>query len=48
MNWVRCYVPCGKYPLLASAHISVVTAKLAGVPRIITCAPPCQGRLLQV
>lgn len=35
-----CYVPGGKYPLLASAHMSVITARVAGVPRIITCAPP--------
>ncbi len=41
---VGCYVPGGKYPLLASAHMSVVTAKVAGVPRIITCAPPFNGR----
>jgi sulfopropanediol 3-dehydrogenase len=40
-----CYVPGGKYPLLASAHMSVVTAKVAGVPRIVTCAPPYQGKL---
>ena len=39
-----CYVPGGKYPLLASAHMSVVTAKVAGVPRVVTCAPPYQGR----
>lgn len=40
-----CYVPGGKYPLLASAHMSVVTAKVAGVPRVITCAPPFEGKL---
>ena len=40
-----CYVPGGKYPLLASAHMSVITAKVAGVPRVITCAPPFQGTL---
>ncbi len=40
-----CYVPGGKYPLLASAHMSVITAKVAGVPRVITCAPPFQGKL---
>jgi sulfopropanediol 3-dehydrogenase len=45
VNSVGCYVPGGKYPLLASAHISVVTAKVAGVKRIVTCAPPYQGRL---
>src|SRR5271168_1691731 len=39
-----CYVPGGKYPLLASAHMSVITAKAAGVPRVITCAPPFHGR----
>ncbi|PWS35623.1 histidinol dehydrogenase [Falsiroseomonas bella] len=44
VNSVGCYVPGGKYPLLASAHMSVVTAKVAGVPRIITCAPPFEGR----
>ena len=40
---VGCYVPGGKYPLLASAHMSVVTAKVAGVRRIVTCAPPFHG-----
>ncbi|PKH26715.1 histidinol dehydrogenase [Enterobacterales bacterium CwR94] len=39
-----CYVPGGKYPLLASAHMSIITAKVAGVPRIITCAPPFKGK----
>ena len=39
-----CYVPGGKYPLLASAHMSVITAKVAGVPRVVTCAPPFQGQ----
>ena len=38
-----CYVPGGKYPLLASAHMSVITAKVAGVKRVITCAPPFGG-----
>ena len=38
-----CYVPGGKYPMLASAHMSVITAKVAGVPRVITCAPPFHG-----
>src|ERR671919_60200 len=41
---VGCYVPGGKYPLLASAHMSVITAKVAGVPRIVTAAPPYQGK----
>ncbi|TCS36307.1 sulfopropanediol 3-dehydrogenase [Paucimonas lemoignei] len=44
VNAAGCYVPGGKYPLLASAHMSVITAKVAGVPRIITCAPPFQGK----
>ena len=38
-----CYVPGGKYPLLASAHMSVITAKVAGVARVISCAPPFNG-----
>jgi len=41
---VGCYVPGGKYPIIASVHMSVVTAKVAGVPRIITAAPPYQGK----
>ena len=40
---VGCYVPGGKYPLLASAHMSVLTAKVAGCGRVITCAPPFNG-----
>lgn len=40
---VGCYVPGGKYPLVASAHMSVVTAKVAGVPRIIAASPPYRG-----
>ncbi len=43
MNSVGCYVPGGKYPLVASAHMSVVTAKVAGVKRVIACAPPFKG-----
>ncbi|RKS18974.1 sulfopropanediol 3-dehydrogenase [Pseudomonas sp. WPR_5_2] len=39
-----CYVPGGKYPLLASAHMSIVTAKSAGVPNITTAAPPFMGK----
>ncbi len=44
LNAAGCYVPGGKYPLLASAHMSVITAKVAGVPRVVTCAPPFQGQ----
>ena len=41
---VGCYVPGGKFPMVASAHMSVATAKVAGVPRIIACTPPFDGR----
>ena len=44
MNSVGCYVPGGKYPLLASAHMSVITAKVAGVKRVIASAPPFNGQ----
>ncbi len=44
MNSVGCYVPGGKYPLVASAHMSVVTAKVAGVERVIAAAPPFNGK----
>ena len=43
VNSVGCYVPGGKYPMVASAHMSVVTAKVAGVKRIIASAPPQGG-----
>ena len=41
---VGCYVPGGKYPMVASAHMSVVTAKVAGVPRVIAASPPFHGQ----
>jgi sulfopropanediol 3-dehydrogenase len=41
---VGCYVPGGKFPMVASAHMSVATASVAGVPRIIACTPPFQGK----
>ncbi|WP_114283734.1 histidinol dehydrogenase [Candidatus Halocynthiibacter alkanivorans] len=41
---VGCYVPGGKFPMVASAHMSVATANVAGVPRIIACTPPFQGK----
>ena len=44
LNSAGCYVPGGKYPLLASAHMSVITAKVAGVKRVVTCAPPFHGK----
>ncbi len=40
---VGCYIPGGKYPMVASAHMSVLTAKVAGVKRVIACAPPHGG-----
>jgi sulfopropanediol 3-dehydrogenase len=42
---IGCYVPAGKYPLLASAQMSILTAKVAGCRRVITCAPPFQGKI---
>ncbi|MAV47646.1 MAG: histidinol dehydrogenase [Alphaproteobacteria bacterium TMED89] len=41
---VGCYVPGGKFPMVASAHMSVATASVAGVPRIIACTPPFDGK----
>jgi len=41
---VGTYVPGGRYPMVASAHMSVVTAKVAGVPRVASCTPPFEGR----
>jgi len=43
VNAVGCYVPGGKYPMVASAHMSVLTAKVAGVKRIVASAPPFKG-----
>jgi sulfopropanediol 3-dehydrogenase len=43
VNSVGCYIPGGKYPMVASAHMSVLTAKVAGVKRVIACAPPFDG-----
>ena len=44
INSVGCYVPGGKYPMVASAHMSIVTAGVAGVQRIIAASPPFQGK----
>ena len=41
---VGCYVPAGKFPMVASAHMSVVTASVAGVPRIVATTPPFKGK----
>jgi len=43
VNSIGCYVPGGRYPMVASAHMSIVTASVAGVKRIIACAPPFRG-----
>src|SRR6202045_3833940 len=40
---VGCYVPGGRYPMVASAHMSILTASVAGVPRIVAAAPPQRG-----
>ncbi|NWF71042.1 MAG: histidinol dehydrogenase [Chloroflexi bacterium] len=42
---VGCYVPGGRYPMVASAHMSVLTAKVAGVKRVVACTPPINGEL---
>ncbi|KAL4746638.1 hypothetical protein BDW72DRAFT_210230 [Aspergillus terricola var. indicus] len=42
---VGAYIPGGRYPLLASAHMTIVTAKAAGVSRVIACTPPIQGKI---
>jgi sulfopropanediol 3-dehydrogenase len=47
MNSVGCYVPGGRYPMVASAHMSVLTAKVAGVNRVIACTPPIKGKSLR-
>ncbi|WP_419760364.1 histidinol dehydrogenase [Acidisoma sp.] len=41
---VGCYIPGGRYPMVASAHMSVLTAKVAGVKRVIACTPPLAGK----
>jgi sulfopropanediol 3-dehydrogenase len=45
VNSVGCYVPGGRYPMVASAHMSVLTAKVAGVKRVIACTPPINGEI---
>src|ERR1700692_562380 len=44
VNSIGCYVPGGRYPMVASAHMSIVTARVAGVKKIVACAPPSKGR----
>jgi sulfopropanediol 3-dehydrogenase len=45
VNSVGCYVPGGRYPMVASAHMSVLTARVAGVKRVIACTPPIKGEI---
>jgi sulfopropanediol 3-dehydrogenase len=42
---VGAYIPGGRYPLTASAHMTIVTAKVAGVPRVVACTPPIRGEI---
>lgn len=42
---VGCYIPGGRYPMVASAHMSILTAKVAGVRRVIACTPPINGKI---
>ncbi|MDN4524936.1 histidinol dehydrogenase [Fictibacillus fluitans] len=45
VNSVGCYIPGGRYPMVASSHMSVLTAKVAGVKRVIACTPPIKGEI---
>lgn len=45
VNSVGCYIPGGRYPMVASAHMSILTAKVAGVKRVIACTPPINGKI---
>jgi len=45
VNSVGCYIPGGRYPMVASAHMSVLTAKVAGVKRVVACTPPINGKI---
>lgn len=45
VNSVGCYVPGGRYPMVASAHMSILTARVAGVKRVIACTPPIKGNI---
>jgi sulfopropanediol 3-dehydrogenase len=44
VNNVGCYIPGGRYPMVASAHMSVLTARVAGCKRVIACTPPTKGK----
>jgi sulfopropanediol 3-dehydrogenase len=45
VNSVGCYIPGGRYPMVASAHMSILTAKVAGVKRVVACTPPIRGEI---
>ncbi len=45
VNRVGCYIPGGRYPMVASSHMSILTAKVAGVDRVIACTPPSNGEI---
>lgn len=45
VNSVGCYVPGGRYPMVASSHMSILTAKVAGVKRVVACTPPIKGEI---
>jgi sulfopropanediol 3-dehydrogenase len=45
VNSVGCYIPGGRYPMVASSHMSILTAKVAGVKRVIACTPPIKGKI---
>ncbi|BAD63706.1 histidinol dehydrogenase [Shouchella clausii KSM-K16] len=45
VNSVGCYIPGGRYPMVASSHMSILTAKVAGVKRVIGCTPPINGEI---
>lgn len=45
VNSVGCYIPGGRYPMVASSHMSILTAKVAGVKRVIACTPPINGHI---
>lgn len=45
VNSAGCYIPGGRYPMVASSHMSILTAKVAGVKRVIACTPPVNGRI---
>ena len=45
VNSVGCYIPGGRYPMVASSHMSILTAKVAGVKRVVACTPPIHGQI---